>query len=216
MSSEEWRPLVKKYNPLQVGSIDGTDTEPHDRAVVRAMNARYKPNKSVHGNPENTIFVGRLNEDTTEDSLKEAFEYFGEITNIRLVRDIVTGFSKRYAFIEYSSEQDASRAYRDGHKMVIDQHEVLVDYEHARSLPGWVPRRLGGGFCGKKEAGQLRFGCRDRPFSKPILLGKGGPQGTSQGYRTGRDRRMRDSSPTHYSSPNRPYRHRDDRREKYR
>eukprot|EP01126_Amoeba_proteus_P036479 TRINITY_DN3720_c0_g1_i5.p1 TRINITY_DN3720_c0_g1~~TRINITY_DN3720_c0_g1_i5.p1 ORF type:complete len:166 (-),score=20.67 TRINITY_DN3720_c0_g1_i5:488-985(-) len=27
------------YDPLKAGSIDGTDTKPHDRAIVRAMNA---------------------------------------------------------------------------------------------------------------------------------------------------------------------------------
>ncbi|GFS64001.1 hypothetical protein TNCV_1129681 [Trichonephila clavipes] len=27
----------------------------------------------------------------------------------------------------------------------------------------------GGGFSGKKESGQLRFGCKERPFKKPIL-----------------------------------------------
>jgi len=27
---------------------------------------------------------------------------------------------------------------------------------------------LGGGFGGKKESGQLRFGGRDRPFKKPL------------------------------------------------
>lgn len=37
-------------------------------------------------------------------------------------------------------------------------------------LKGWKPRRLGGGFGGKKESGQLRFGGRDRPFKKPIAL----------------------------------------------
>ncbi|GFU27517.1 hypothetical protein TNCV_2163151 [Trichonephila clavipes] len=28
---------------------------------------------------------------------------------------------------------------------------------------------LRGGFSGKKESGQLRFGCKERPFKKPIL-----------------------------------------------
>lgn len=27
------------YDPLMAGSIDGTDTKPHDRGIVRAMNA---------------------------------------------------------------------------------------------------------------------------------------------------------------------------------
>ncbi|XP_048430073.1 U11/U12 small nuclear ribonucleoprotein 35 kDa protein-like isoform X2 [Pyrus x bretschneideri] len=34
-------------------------------------------------------------------------------------------------------------------------------------MPGWIPRRLGGGFCGKKESGQLRFGGREKPFRAP-------------------------------------------------
>ena len=37
-----WSPLAKFYHPLQAGSIDGTDTAPHDRAVVRAMLAKCK------------------------------------------------------------------------------------------------------------------------------------------------------------------------------
>lgn len=30
---------AKTYDPIQAASIDGTDTEPHDAAVVRALNA---------------------------------------------------------------------------------------------------------------------------------------------------------------------------------
>ncbi len=172
MSYSSWSPLARVYNPLRVGSIDGTDELPHDNGVVRAINKTYKPNKAVKGDSDLTIFVGRLNPDTTEEALTQAFSEYGSIQDVRLVRDIVTGFSKRYAFIEYTKEVDAHRAYRNGHKMVIDSHEILVDYEHERNLKGWKPRRFGGGFGGKKEAGQLRFGGRDRPFKKPIVVGK--------------------------------------------
>ena len=37
-----WTPLAvdyEEYNPLRAGSIDGTDSVPHDRGIVRAMNA---------------------------------------------------------------------------------------------------------------------------------------------------------------------------------
>lgn len=37
---DEWSPLAKIYDPLKCGSIDGTDTVPHDKAVIRAMNAK--------------------------------------------------------------------------------------------------------------------------------------------------------------------------------
>lgn len=171
----DWNPIAKEYNPLKAGSIDGTDVDPHDRAVFRAMYARYKPNKGVLGDPLLTIFVARLNPLTTEDKLHEVFSKFGDIHRLRLVRDIVTGFSKGYAFVEYKEERSVCRAWREGNKLVVDQHEVFVDMEQERALKGWVPRRLGGGLGGKKESGQLRFGGRDRPFRKPINLGGVGP-----------------------------------------
>lgn len=87
--------------------------------------------------------------------------------NLRLVRDIVTGVSKQYAFVEYDSSASAQDAIRDMDQRVIDETQIIVDNEHERQLPGWKPRRLGGGFGGRKESGQLRFGCKDRPFQRP-------------------------------------------------
>jgi len=52
--------------------------------------------------------------------------------------------------------------------MTIDGRQILVDYERSRVMEGWIPRRMGGGFAGRKESGQLRFGARDRPFKRPL------------------------------------------------
>ncbi|XP_056140833.1 U11/U12 small nuclear ribonucleoprotein 35 kDa protein [Lampris incognitus] len=192
----EWNPTAKFYDPLKAGSIDGTDVEPHDRAIWRAMQARYKPNKGVVGDPLLTLFVARLNPQTTDDKLLEVFSKYGDIKRLRLVRDLVTGFSKGYAFIEYKEERAIARARRDANKLVVDQHELFVDFEQERTLKGWVPRRLGGGQGGKKESGQLRFGGKDRPFRKPIYLGvssaqerTGGGREWDRGARENRDRR---------------------------
>uniref|UniRef100_A0A3P9CSP8 U11/U12 small nuclear ribonucleoprotein 35 kDa protein n=1 Tax=Maylandia zebra TaxID=106582 RepID=A0A3P9CSP8_9CICH len=186
-------PIAKVYDPLKAGSIDGTDVEPHDRAVWRAMGARYKPNKGVVGDPLLTLLL---------------FSKYGDIQRLRLVRDIVTGFSKGYAFIEYKEERSVVRARRDANKLVVDQHEVFVDFEQERTLKGWVPRRLGGGLGGKKESGQLRFGGRDRPFRKPINLGVdpvqergGGGGGREWGRPSGRARDDRDRHRTADSYP---------------
>ncbi|KAK7926139.1 hypothetical protein WMY93_008449 [Mugilogobius chulae] len=165
-----WSPIAREYDPLKAGSIDGTDDEPHDRAVFRAMIARYKPNKGVVGDPLLTLFVARLNPVTNEEKLHQVFSKFGDIQRLRLVRDIVTGFSKCYAFIEYKEERAVNRAWREAEKLVLDQHELFVDMEQERTLKGWIPRRLGGGLGGNKGSGQLRFGGRDRPFQRPIDL----------------------------------------------
>lgn len=88
------------------------------------------------------------------------------------MRDIVTGTSKQYAFIEYDSSSSVWEAVREMHQRHIDDTEIIVDYEHERTLTGWKPRRLGGGFGGRKESGQLRFGAKNRPFQRPYDINK--------------------------------------------
>lgn len=80
----------------------------------------------------------------------------------------MTGISKNYAFIEFESSTSAKAAVNEMNLQRIDNNEIIVDLEHERQLDGWKPRRLGGGFGGKKESGQLRFGCKIRPFQRPF------------------------------------------------
>lgn len=166
----DWNPVPLSYDPLKAGSIDGTDDIAHDKGIIRAINSTYKPNKGVNGKPEHTIFVGRLSPNTDEDSLGYVFSDYGEIKKLRLVRDIVTGFSRCYAFIEYFDEDSAYKAQKEADKTVLDEREIYVDFECERCLKGWIPRRLGGGIGGKKESGQLRFGGKNRPFKKPFNI----------------------------------------------
>lgn len=65
-----WYPRTVVYDPIKVGSIDSTDTEPHDAGVIRAINSKYKPNYKAKGNPLNTIFVAKLSLNTTEKDLE--------------------------------------------------------------------------------------------------------------------------------------------------
>lgn len=163
-----WSAISNVYDALKAGSIDTTDNDPHDRGIIRAMNAKYRPNKDVIGDPEKTVFIARLNPKTTEDTLHSKFSEYGDIERVRLVRDLVTGFSRCYAFVEYQSENATFRAQRDADKTELEGSEIFVDFECERKLKGWIPRRLGGGLGGKKESGQLRFGGKDRPFRKPF------------------------------------------------
>ncbi|KAL9540534.1 hypothetical protein MBANPS3_009625 [Mucor bainieri] len=134
---------LKEYDPVKAGSIDGTDTEPHDAAIDRATQSQL------------------------ESALKAHFEKYGEIASVSLIRNQVTGLSQGYGFVSFKQESDAKSAYKEANKSVLDGHVVLVDFERSRVMKDWVPRRLGGGFGGKKDSGQLRFGARDRPFKQP-------------------------------------------------
>ncbi|KAI3430172.1 uncharacterized protein J3R85_008192 [Psidium guajava] len=165
---------AESYHPIQAGSIDGTDVLPHDNAVYRAhlcsSAGLYDPfgDPKVAGDPYCTLFVGRLSHFTSEDTLRKAMSRYGRVKNLRLVRHIVTGASRGYAFVEYETEREMRRAYKDAHHSFIDDSEIIVDYNRQQLMPGWIPRRLGGGLGGKKESGQLRFGGRERPFRAPL------------------------------------------------
>ncbi|KAK7295784.1 hypothetical protein RJT34_18696 [Clitoria ternatea] len=162
------------YHPIQAGSIDGTDVVPHDNAVFRAQLCSsiglYDPfgDPKAIGDPYCTLFVARLSRLTTEDTLRKVMSKYGHVKNLRLVRDIVTGASRGYAFVEFETEREMRRAYMDAHHLIVDDCEIIVDYNRQQLMPGWIPRRLGGGLSGRKESGQLRFGGREKPFRAPL------------------------------------------------
>ncbi|MCO5568654.1 hypothetical protein L7F22_022353 [Adiantum nelumboides] len=137
------------YHPIQAGSIDGTDTAPHDNAVYRAMLASstglYDPlgDPKATGNSYCIVFVGRLSKETTESTIREVMSRYGRIKDVRLVRHIVTGASQGYAFVEYETEKEMQYAYEAAHLIKIDGNQVLVDYNRQLLMPGWIPRRLG-------------------------------------------------------------------------
>lgn len=122
----------------------------------------------VEGDPYCTVFIGRLSHLTTESTLLKAMSNYGKVKNLRLVRHIVTGASRGYAFVEFEKERQMRRAYVDAHHSIVDNSEIIVDYNRQQLMPGWIPRRLGGGLGGRKESGQLRFGSRERPFRAPL------------------------------------------------
>ncbi|KAK7272929.1 hypothetical protein RIF29_13972 [Crotalaria pallida] len=162
------------YHPIQAGSIDGTDVVPHDKAIHRAHLCQklnlYDPlnDPKATMDPYRTVFVGRLSRQTTQHTVHKFMSKYGQIKSLRLVRDIVTGASRGYAFVEYETDREMRHAYMDAHHAFIDDKEIIVDYNRHKLMEGWIPRRLGGGLGGKKESGQLRFGGREKPFRAPL------------------------------------------------
>jgi len=101
--------------------------------------------EKIESDPFKTLFIARINFDTSESKLRREFEEFGRIRCIRLVENMKSGKMRGYAFIEFEKERDMHAAYKyaDGRK--IDGKRVLVDVERGRTVKGWRPRRLGGG-----------------------------------------------------------------------
>ncbi|XP_052718092.1 U1 small nuclear ribonucleoprotein 70 kDa-like isoform X2 [Crassostrea angulata] len=119
---------------------------------------------SATGDPYKTLFVARINYDSSESKLRREFEVYGSIRKISLVSDKTSGKPRGYAFIEFEHERDMHSAYKHADGKKIDGRRVLVDVERGRTVKGWRPRRLGGGLGGTRKGGpdeNTRFSGRD-------------------------------------------------------
>jgi len=123
------------------------------REKIKAHNAtneelakNWDPTKDpkTTGDPYRTLFVTKMNFNTTEHKLKREFELYGPIKKVRIVNDN-NGKPRGYGFIEYEKERDMRTACKEGDGKKIDGRRVLVDTERGRTMRGWHPRKFGGG-----------------------------------------------------------------------
>jgi RNA recognition motif-containing protein len=56
------------------------------------------------------LFVGNLNYRVDEDTLKEVFAKIGEVESVKIIKDLTTGRSKGFGFVEMTSGGDAEKA----------------------------------------------------------------------------------------------------------
>jgi len=96
------------------------------------------------GDPYRTLYVTKMNFNTTEHKLKREFELYGPIKKVRVVQDN-NGKPRGYAFIEFEKERDMRTACKEGDGKKIDGRRVMVDTERGRTMRGWRPRKFGGG-----------------------------------------------------------------------
>ncbi|OVA04517.1 RNA recognition motif domain [Macleaya cordata] len=136
---------------------------------------KYDPSNdpNISGDPYKTLFVARLNYETTEHRIKREFEAYGPIKRVRTITDKVTNKPRGYAFIEYMHTRDMKAAYKQADGRKLDNRRVLVDVERGRTVPNWRPRRLGGGLgstrVGGEEVNQKYSG------REPQQVASGGP-----------------------------------------
>eukprot|EP00250_Pteridium_aquilinum_P008297 c17831_g2_i1 orf=3-2219(-) len=74
-----------------------------DMAQTRPVSERQKRKKLE-------VFVGGLDKDATEDDVRAAFKPVGDVMEVRLMMNPVTGKNKGYAFVRFATTEQAGRA----------------------------------------------------------------------------------------------------------
>ncbi|XP_071100143.1 U1 small nuclear ribonucleoprotein 70 kDa-like [Haliotis cracherodii] len=160
--------------------------------------ALWDPASTAPGEAYKTLFIARINYDTSESKLRREFEVYGPVKRITLIHDRSGGKPRGYAFIEYEHERDMHSAYKHADGKKIDGRRVLVDVERGRTVKGWRPRRLGGGLGGTRKGGpdeNTRFSGRDeyaRESFRGDERGVGGGGGRERSRSRERERRSRE------------------------
>lgn len=72
------------------------------------------------------IYVGNLAFTTTENRLKVLFAEFGEIENIKFIKDRFSGKLKGYGFVEMPSNPEADKAIKSLNGNKIDGNYIIV------------------------------------------------------------------------------------------
>lgn len=72
------------------------------------------------------IFVAKLNYDTEESALKEAFEVFGEVNSVKIISDKFSGRSKGYGFVEMPDDEEGLAAISQLNETELDGRTIIV------------------------------------------------------------------------------------------
>jgi RNA recognition motif-containing protein len=94
------------------------------------------------------IYVGNLSFETTEEDLRQAFEGFGEVSSVNIIKDKYTGDPRGFAFVEMSNQGEATAAISGLNEQEMNGRTLKVNEARAREDRGGGGRgggRGGGG-----------------------------------------------------------------------
>lgn len=103
------------------------------------------------------LYVGNLSFSTTENDLQDAFERFGQVSDVKIMMDQGTGRSRGFAFVTMGGASEGTAAIEGLHGQNLDGRDLTVN--EAR------PREERGGFGGGGGGGQRPGGPNRRPYA---------------------------------------------------
>ena len=102
------------------------------------------------------IYVGNLSRETTEDELRQAFEAFGQVISVKILRDRVTGESNGFGFVEMPISDEGQTAISELNGKDLKGHVIKV--EEGRMKTNYRPSGGRRGSFGRDRPGETRRG----------------------------------------------------------
>ena len=101
------------------------------------------------------IYVGNLPSDVTDETIKQAFESFGQVTSARVIKDKYTGQSRGFGFVEMLEQSQAREAIKSlngkellGKQMSVNEARPRTDRGRSGGQGGY---QRGSGYGGRNR-----------------------------------------------------------------
>jgi len=103
------------------------------------------------------IYVGNLSYEVTEEDLQKAFEAFGQIESVKIIKDNYSGRSKGFGFVEMPNNADAQSAINGLNDKELKGRTITVNTARPRTENRSDRGGFGGGRRGGRQGGGRRF-----------------------------------------------------------
>ena len=91
------------------------------------------------------IYVGNLSNEVTEEDLKQAFEGFGQVASVNIIKDRYSGESRGFGFVEMPAKAEAQSAIEGMNGKELKGQMLKVSEARPRSEGRRGGGRRGGG-----------------------------------------------------------------------
>ncbi len=78
------------------------------------------------------LYVGNLNWQTTEADLQTAFEAFGQVSSVTIIKDKYTGQSRGFGFVEMPEDSEGQAAIDGLNGKELDGRTLRIDLARPR------------------------------------------------------------------------------------
>ncbi len=106
------------------------------------------------------IYIGNLSYEVTEEDLQQAFEAFGQVESVNIIKDKFSGRSKGFGFVEMPDKAEAQSAINDLNGKELKGRTLNVNEARPRTESRGGRGGYGGGRGGRgggRQGGGRRF-----------------------------------------------------------
>ncbi|MGD2125617.1 MAG: RNA-binding protein [Desulfobacteraceae bacterium] len=89
------------------------------------------------------IYVGNLSYDVTEDELEQAFAAFGKVDSTKIIKDMYSGRSRGFGFVEMSGTDEGHSAIKNLNGTMLKGRTLKVSEARPQARRGGGAKRQG-------------------------------------------------------------------------